>query len=127
MAENLEQQLIEDLASLTHDPLAYMHYAFPWGEPGPLEQVKGLRAWQREMFGAIGEHLKDPLTRYQPFLYAVASGHGIGKSAGIGMLVNWGMSTCEDCKVVFTANTDAQLRTKTVPEITKWFNMAINR
>lgn len=29
------------------------------------------------------------------------------------MLINWAMSTCEDCKVVVTANTDNQLRTKT--------------
>ncbi len=43
------------------------------------------------------------------------------------MLLNWGMSTCEDCKVVVTANTDNQLRTKTWPEISKWFRLAINR
>lgn len=29
------------------------------------------------------------------------------------MLVKWGMDTCEDCKVVVTANTENQLRTKT--------------
>lgn len=46
-------------------------------------------------------------------MLARASGHGIGKSAFISMLINWGMSTCEDCKVVVTANTDNQLRTKT--------------
>ena len=32
------------------------------------------------------------------------------------MLVKWGMDTCEDCKVVVTANTENQLRTKTRPE-----------
>jgi hypothetical protein len=36
------------------------------------------------------------------------------------MVVNWALSTCEDCKVVITANTDNQLRTKTSPEVGKW-------
>lgn len=48
-------------------------------------------------------------------------------SAFISMLINWGMSTCEDCKVVVTANTDNQLRTKTWPEIIKWSNLAITK
>lgn len=26
-----EEQLIEDIASFTHDPLGYAYYAFPWG------------------------------------------------------------------------------------------------
>ncbi len=26
-----DEQLIEDIASFTHDPLGYAHYAFPWG------------------------------------------------------------------------------------------------
>lgn len=60
-------------------------------------------------------------------MLARASGHGIGKSAFISMLINWGMSTCEDCKVVVTANTDNQLRTKTWPEIIKWSNLAITK
>ena len=29
-----EEQLIEDIASFTHDPLGYALYAFPWGEDG---------------------------------------------------------------------------------------------
>ncbi|MGM3078597.1 hypothetical protein ACS2TM_26835, partial [Bacillus cereus group sp. BC310] len=36
------------------------------------------------------------------------------------------MSTCEDCKVIVTAGTGTQLATKTVPEVSKWFNQAIN-
>lgn len=44
----------------------------------------------------------------------------------ISMLVHWAMSTCVDCKVVVTANTEKQLLTKTWPEISKWFRLAIN-
>ncbi|RQD06460.1 terminase [Pseudomonas aeruginosa] len=121
-----EQQLIEDIASFTHDPLGFSMYAYPWGE-GELEGVEGPREWQRQVMNDIASHLSNAGTRYQPLMISIASGHGIGKSAEMGMLLNWGMSTCEDCKVVVTANTDNQLRTKTWPEISKWFRLAINR
>ncbi|VFS64127.1 Uncharacterised protein [Kluyvera cryocrescens] len=80
---------------------------------------------RQDAFREIGEHLQNPATRHQPLMLARASGHGIGKSAFISMLINWGMATCEDCKVVVTANTDNQLRTKTWPEIIKWSTLAI--
>lgn len=41
------------------------------------------------------------------------------------MIVNWALSTCEDCKIVITANTDTQLRTKTSPEVGKWQRLSI--
>ena len=107
-----EEQLIEDIAGFTHDPLGYALYAFPWGEEGTeLAHATGPRQWQADAFREIRDHLQNPETRYQPLMLARASGHGIGKSAFISMLINWGMSTCEDCKVVVTANTDNQLRT----------------
>ncbi|MCI0215011.1 terminase [Cronobacter sakazakii] len=127
-APSYEEQLIEDIASFTHDPLSYARYAFPWGEEGTeLAHATGPRAWQAEAFGEIRDHLQNPATRHQPLMIARASGHGIGKSAFISMLIKWGMDTCEDCKVVVTANTDNQLRTKTWPEIIKWSNLAITR
>lgn len=122
---NPEDELIEEVAEYCYDPDGFMHFAFPWGEPGELENVKGPRAWQKELNGAIGKHLKNPETRFQPFQAAIGSGHGIGKSAEIGMMITWGMSCFEDCKVLWTANTRSQLRTKTNPEISKWFRMAI--
>ena len=57
---------------------------------------------------------------------AVASGHGIGKSALVGMIISWAMSTCANCRVAVTANTGDQLRTKTIPEVSKWFRLGIN-
>jgi hypothetical protein len=123
---DLEQSLIEDMASFTHDPLGFALYAYPWGE-GELAGVDGPRTWQRDVMADIKNHLSNPETRFQPLMIAVASGHGIGKSAEMGMLLDWAMSTCEDCKVVVTANTDNQLRTKTWPEISKWFRLAINK
>lgn len=123
--EQLEDQLIEDMASMQHDPLAFCKYAFPWGEPGELETEK-LRKWQAEILELIGKHLNDTGTRHQPLKISIASGHGIGKSALISMICAWGMSTMEDTKIIVTANTESQLRTKTSPEIGKWFRLAIN-
>ncbi|MBW9430730.1 terminase [Atlantibacter hermannii] len=126
--EILEQQLVEDIASFTHDPHGYALYAFPWGEEGTeLHDSPGPRQWQGEAFDEIGAHLQNPETRHQPLLISRASGHGIGKSAWISMLVKWGMDTCEDCKVVVTANTENQLRTKTWPEIAKWQRLSITK
>jgi hypothetical protein len=75
----------------------------------------------------IGAHLSNPATRFQPMRIAVASGHGCGKSSMISMICNWALSTCPDTRIVVTANTEGQLQTKTVPELTKWANLAITK
>lgn len=125
---NTEIELAQDLASYTHDPLSCVYYSFPWGTGDLQGDGRGKpRKWQEDTFDDIGKHLSNPLTRHTPLKIAIASGHGIGKSAFFGMVAHWGMSTCEDCKIIITANTENQLRTKTMPEITKWFNMAINK
>ncbi len=121
----LETQLIEDIASFSFDPLKCALYSFPWLEDGDLRESSGPRAWQKRELDNIGQHLRSP-KRFQPYQLAIASGHGIGKSSLIGMIIHWAMSTCADCKVILTANTDTQLRTKTWPEVSKWFRLAIN-
>jgi hypothetical protein len=126
LAETPESQLQADIAALTHDPYAFALYAYPWGEK-ELSDSAGPRKWQTVILKEIAAHLQNPTTRHQPYRVAVASGKGIGKSALISMLINWGMSTCEDCKVVVTANTATQLATKTVPEVHKWTRLAVNR
>lgn len=119
-----EQELVELAAACTHDPVRWTQLAYDWGH-GELAAYDGPRDWQAELLVQIRDHLADPDTRHQPLLLARASGHGIGKSAGIGMVVNWALSTCEDTKVVITANTDTQLRTKTAPEVGKWQRLSI--
>lgn len=119
-----EQELVELAAACTHDPVRWAQLAYDWGH-GELADYDGPRDWQDEMLAEIRNHLQNPATRHQPLMVARASGHGIGKSAGIGMLVNWALSTCEDTKVVITANTDTQLRTKTAPEVGKWQRLSI--
>lgn len=119
-------ELVNDIGSFTHDPLGHAMYAYPWGI-GVLKDVNGPRQWQADTMEDVREHLENPTTRFTPLRLAVASGHGIGKSALISMLIKWGVDTCEDCRIVTTANTETQLLTKTGPEITKWHNLSITR
>lgn len=123
MQNNPELDLISDIASFTHDPLKHAQYAYPW-ETVRLPE-SGPRTWQRDTMQALGEHLRNPLTRHQPFRDATASGHGIGKSGEVGMIVKWALDTCEDTRVVVTANTETQIINKTWPEVAKWSNLAI--
>jgi len=116
--------LANDIGAFTADPLGYATYAFTWGE-GDLADMAGPRTWQRAVMAEIRDHLSDPARRFQPLRVARASGHGIGKSALIGMLVKWALDTCPDTRVIVTANTEAQLRTKTAPELAKWAGLAL--
>lgn len=127
-AIDLEAQLIEDIAGFTHDPLGFVLYAWDWGH-GELAKFPGPDAWQVELLTEIGDKLQAGAISgiSEAIQMATASGHGIGKSALVSMLIMWAMSTHEDTKGVVTANTDTQLRTKTWPEVTKWHRLAINR
>ncbi|MEM8615318.1 MAG: terminase [Pseudomonadota bacterium] len=116
--------LIEDIGGFAGDPLAFVLYAFPWGESGtPLETFDGPHEWQEDLLCDIRDGL---LTPDEAIQIATASGHGIGKSACVAMIVCWAMSTMPHCRGVVTAGTENQLRTKTQPEIAKWFRMMIN-
>lgn len=122
---DLEQQLADDFYGFRFDPLACIKYSFAWGE-GELKDSSGPRAWQRQQLDELGQHLKDPGTRFTPYLEAISSGHGIGKSADVAFIIHWALSCWEDARIVVTANTGDQLATKTVPEAKKWFRRAIN-
>lgn len=130
IATNPEAALAEAIGTYALDPYAHVLFCWPWGVAGtPLEDSVGPRDWQRDVLQDIGERLRagySPSAVLMPVLKAVASGHGIGKSALVAWLIHWAMSTCPDTKAVLTANTEPQLRTKTMPEVSKWFRMAIN-
>jgi hypothetical protein len=124
-AGNVEERLVRAVASYAKDPLGFARFAYQWGD-GDLKGSSGPRTWQADILDVIGKHLQNPATRFQPLKVAVSSGKGIGKTALISTICHWGMSTCVDTKVVVTANTHDQLRTKTWPEMTKWFRQGIN-
>ncbi|MEP3255954.1 MAG: terminase, partial [Roseibium sp.] len=111
-------------AKCKHDPNQWARCAFDWGH-GELAAHPGPRAWQSDINCVIRDHLQNSETRHQPLFIAVASGHGIGKSAEMGMLINWALSTKADTRIVITANTEAQLLNKTSPEVSKWMRASI--
>ncbi|MDR3349767.1 MAG: terminase [Acidaminococcales bacterium] len=115
--------LIRDLGAMAHDPLKFVHYAFPWGE-GPLAGFDGPDGWQRDVLRSVRDKL---LTPFEAVREAVASGHGIGKSALVSWLILWALSTHEETKGVVTANTETQLKTKTWSELAKWHRLFIGR
>lgn len=120
----IDREIAEFVAKYAHDPAGFVRVAFPWGQPGtPLEKFSGPEPWQIEHMEEIGRRLR--ANPHMPIMEAIASGHGIGKSADVGMILCWAMSTCADTRCTITAGTDTQLRTKTAPEVAKWFRMCI--
>lgn len=116
-------KLVDALAQFRHDPLGFVYFAFPWGK-GELEGMDGPEKWQRDLLLDIKEGLKDI---DQVIREAVASGHGVGKSAVVSWLILWSLSTFPDTRGVVTANTAKQLENKTWPELTKWYNRFIGK
>lgn len=119
-------ELIEEIASYAYDPLGLVKAIFPWGE-GELSSSSGPRTWQAEELAAIGAHIQNPATRYMPYQSAVASGHDIGKSALVAMILKWALSCWPGARCIITANTGNQLSSKTQPECSKWFRLAYDK
>jgi hypothetical protein len=115
--------------AIKDNPLAFVMFAFPWGEAGtPLEHFTGPRKWQRQVLQDLAEHIKknDGKLNYDVLRLAIASGRGIGKSALVSWLVLWMMTTRIGSTVIVSANSESQLRSVTWAEITKWSSMSIN-
>lgn len=127
----MNDQLIEELAGFSHDPLGFVYYAFPWGE-GELAG-KNLEAWQAELLSSLGKgviSVEDAILQSlstDPIQHATTSGHGVGKSALVAMIIWWAVSTFPDTRGIVTANTENQLKTKTWVEVAKWYRLFIGR
>lgn len=123
MAET--DRLIEWLASVRADPLAYVMGAFPWGEPNSgVEHQPGPNEWQIWLLVLIRDGVVD---LNQAIRIAIASGHGIGKTTVIAWIIKWAIDTFPDTIGVVTANTEIQLKTKTWAALGKWHNMSITK
>lgn len=140
----------DDLELATHvaryyaDPLGFVMFAFDWKNDTNLHVVKlqepwslvydseyGPEAWFCEMCDEIGALVRankfDALhpSPVDPIRFSRVSGHGIAKSAGVAMLVQWIMATRPFAKGTVTASTMPQLESKTWAEIAKWNRRAI--
>jgi hypothetical protein len=121
MDNPVDAMMILDMASMSKDPYKWVLYSFSWGT-GDLLNHTGPDTWQEEILKAI----RDGVLDYQDAIrIAVASGHGIGKSALVSWLILWALSTHEDTLGVVTANTETQLRTKTWANLAKWHRLFI--
>lgn len=121
------EALDERLSRFRNDPLGFVRWAFPWAEEGsPLARAAGPEGWQAETLRSIGDRLQHQSGNGpgEPVLIAVASGHGVGKSALVAWLVIWAMATADNTRGVVTANTEIQLKTKTWAELAKWFRLS---
>jgi hypothetical protein len=126
-----EQLLMTKLWSpkIADDPEAFVLYAFPWGQAHtPLAKFKGPRKWQRDVLRDLAEHIRANKGQVdmQTLREAIAAGRGIGKSALVSWLILWMLSTRIGSTVIVSANSEAQLRSVTWGELTKWSTMVIN-
>ena len=115
--------LIDLAAECSDDPLKWVFAAFAWGE-GELKEFSGPQDWQREILEGVRDKLYRP---DEAIRLAIASGHGIGKSALVSWIILWAITTCTDMKGVVTANTETQLKTKTWAEVAKWHRLCLWR
>jgi hypothetical protein len=127
---NPELELADEIAKFYADPLGFVRLIYPWGEAGPLRDAEGPDAWQVEFLTELGDQVRergfDGVNAVKPIKFAVASGHGIGKSTLVSWLVHWLMSTRPHAIGTVTANTFVQLQTKTWASIQTWFKRGIN-
>jgi len=127
--QQVDAQLADFIGGFYADPYGFALAAFPWGEPGPLEQHTGPDTWQREFLQWLGAEVTrrkfDGLTAVEPIRAAVSSGHGIGKSTLQAWLVCWIMSTRPRCRGTVTANTNFQLDTKTWAAVQFWGKLCL--
>ena len=123
-----DEELQERISHFIYDPSGYVDFVYPWKKPGTrLEKHDGMDDWQRETFDLIGSELKDRALKVKtgPVQIAIASGHGIGKTAGLSWLIEWFIATRPHPQIVCTSNTRQQLETKTWRELEKWRQLSL--
>lgn len=122
--------LAEAIAKFDHNPLGFVLFAYPWGQPGTPLEDEAPDIWQVNFLIALQEELekrRGPEAAVQRAIrMATASGHGIGKTTLVAWIIDWFMSTRVCPHIVVTANTATQLETKTWRELSKWHRLSIN-
>lgn len=138
-----EHALAETMGYLYDKPLQFVLFAFEWGSDPALRVVElpgdyreqfpncefGPDTWACDLLVQIGKEVDrrgfDGREAVEPLRMATASGHGIGKSSVTAWIVLWIMSTRPNAKGTVTANTSAQLGSKTWAELGKWLRRCV--
>lgn len=139
-----ERELPLAIGSFFADPLGFVLWAFDWGADQSTKVVRlpepwderyaseyGPDAWACELLDAIGAQVVagafDGTRAVDAVRVAVASGHGIGKSAVTAWLALWLMSTRPNARGVVTASTAPQLESKTWAQVATWAKRCATR
>ena len=130
--------LAEQIGSFYGKPLEYVMFVFPWDSDPLIQKVElpkeyrerfpncqyGPDRWACQFLDQLGEEIRkrqfDGKTAVQPIRFSTSSGHGIGKSTLVSWLIKFVLDTIPMSKGMVTANTAAQLHTKTWAELGKW-------
>lgn len=133
-------ELAEEISRFYADPLGFVMFAYPWGEPGgPLEKETGPDDNQKEFLNSLGEEIRtgkragienatsifDGTNPVLPILMAETSGHGTGKSAMGAWLTDFVLSTRPHSVGTVTAGTFKQLDERTWAAIQYWTKLCI--
>jgi hypothetical protein len=116
--------IAEEVGVYYADPLGFVRFAHPWGEPGELEHEQGPDENQVEFLQSLCAEVRkrdfDGRTPVMPVLMAETSGHGTGKSGMGAWITNWILSTRPHSMGIVTASTDQQLESRTFAAIERW-------
>ena len=97
---DLAPPLTDTVARFRFDALGYVKFAFPWGQAGTsLASDSGPEPWQRDVLEKLGKGIMAP---DEAVRVAVASGHGVGKSALVAWLLLWSIATLPSTRGVVT-------------------------
>lgn len=123
LAQNIDEEIADEMAECYLDPYRFVIVAFDWGV-GELEGFEGPDKWQTAFLKDIRDRLQglrsDEETVNDALFYATKAGHGVGKSAATSWIILWLMSTRPHFSGVVTANTRDQLTRKTWREVEIW-------
>ena len=121
-----DEELLDLVEGWVGHPYKFAMQAFPWGEEGTVleKYTEGPDTWQREVLQKIEDGQLSPETALK---IAVASGHGVGKSALVSIVILYCMNTMPHLNGIVTANTEDQLKTKTFYELNKWYDLMITK
>jgi hypothetical protein len=111
------QELAAWLDDVRDDPVRFVEGAFEWGK-GELENSTGPERWQRWLLEQIRDGLLKP---GEAIKIAIASGHGIGKSAALSWLARWAITTFPGARGLVTASNEPMLMTRFRAELRIWF------
>ena len=126
--QSAEQEMQDACVRFADDPLGFTRWVFDWGQ-GELKDSDGPDTWQADVMNEVSKYCA-AIARGEnpgPLQLAVASGHGIGKSALVAWLIQWFMSCRPNPQIVVTANTETQLLTKTWRTLSRWHKLMVNR